>query len=61
VGIVAVARRLLIALWRYLNQGMVPDGAEFKSTLGKGEKNKERDLDLANEPVPRLGFQRRPS
>jgi len=32
VGIVAVARRLLIALWRYLNQGMVPDGAEFKST-----------------------------
>lgn len=30
VGIVAVARRLLIALWRYLNNGVVPDGAEFK-------------------------------
>jgi transposase len=30
VGIVATARRLLIALWRYLNNGVVPDGAEFK-------------------------------
>ena len=30
VGIVATARRLLIALWRYLTQGLVPDGAEFK-------------------------------
>jgi transposase len=32
VGIVATARRLLIALWRYLNNGVVPDGAEFKTT-----------------------------
>src|SRR4029077_110474 len=31
VGIVATARRLLIALWRYLNNGVVPDGAEFKT------------------------------
>lgn len=31
VGIVATARRLLIALWRYLNNGLVPDGAEFKA------------------------------
>jgi transposase len=29
VGIVALARRLLIALWRYLEQGEVPEGAEF--------------------------------
>jgi transposase len=29
VGIVALARRLLIALWRYLDQGEVPEGAEF--------------------------------
>ncbi len=29
VGIVALARKLLIALWRYLEQGEVPEGAEF--------------------------------
>jgi transposase len=30
VGIVALARRLIIALWRYLDAGVVPEGAEFK-------------------------------
>jgi transposase len=30
ITIVAVARRLLIALWRYLETGLVPDGAAFK-------------------------------
>jgi transposase len=30
VGIVAVARKLLIALWRYVEFGEVPDGARFK-------------------------------
>ncbi len=30
VGIVAVARKLLIALWRYLDQGVIPEGAELK-------------------------------
>ncbi|MDR3633536.1 MAG: transposase [Isosphaeraceae bacterium] len=29
VGIVALARKLVIALWRYLDQGEVPEGAEF--------------------------------
>jgi transposase len=29
VGIVALARKLLIALWRYLEKGEVPEGAEF--------------------------------
>jgi transposase len=29
VGIVALARKLLIALWRYLEQGEVPEGAVF--------------------------------
>lgn len=29
VGIVALARKLLIALWRYLDQGEVPEGAAF--------------------------------
>jgi transposase len=30
IGIVAVARRLLIALWRYLETGLVPEGAVLK-------------------------------
>lgn len=30
--IVAVARRLAIALWRYLKDGVVPAGAQFKKT-----------------------------
>jgi transposase len=32
IGIVALARRLLIALWRYLDTGVVPDGAQLKPT-----------------------------
>lgn len=31
IGIVAVARKLLIALWRYVDQGLVPEGAVLKS------------------------------
>lgn len=31
ITIVALARKLLIALWRYVNFGEVPEGAEFKS------------------------------
>ncbi len=30
LGIVALARKLLIALWHYLEHGVVPQGAEFK-------------------------------
>ena len=30
MGIVAVARKLLMALWRFLETGVVPDGAVFK-------------------------------
>lgn len=30
VGIVAVARKLLVALWRYLETGVLPEGAELK-------------------------------
>ena len=32
IGIVALARKLLIALWRYLETGEVPEGAMLKST-----------------------------
>jgi transposase len=31
IGIVAVARKLLIALWRFLTTGVVPEGAELKA------------------------------
>lgn len=30
IGIVAVARRLLIALWRYVTTGVIPAGAILK-------------------------------
>jgi len=31
IAIVAVARKLLVALWRYVTQGVVPEGAELKA------------------------------
>ena len=31
IGIVALARKLLIALWRYVEDGVVPEGALFKA------------------------------
>jgi transposase len=31
IAIVAVARRLVIALWRYLEQGVIPEGALLKA------------------------------
>ena len=30
IGIVALARKLLIALWKYLKKGIVPEGAQLK-------------------------------
>ena len=36
IGIVAVARRLLIDLWRYIEYDKIPEGARLKSLpLGK--------------------------
>jgi transposase len=32
IGIVALARKLLIALWRYVDHGVVPAGASLKTT-----------------------------
>jgi len=32
IAIVALARKLLIALWRYVNLGEIPEGAVLKST-----------------------------
>lgn len=31
IGIVALARKLLVALWRYLEEGLVPEGARLKA------------------------------
>ncbi len=31
IGIVAMARKLLISLWRYVQEGLVPEGAIFKA------------------------------
>jgi transposase len=33
VGIVALARRLAIALWRYLENGEIPEGAVLKPVV----------------------------
>src|SRR5215831_3117538 len=33
VGIVALARKLLIALWRFVEDGVIPDGALFRANL----------------------------
>jgi transposase len=30
IAIVALARKLLVALWRYLEHGIVPEGAQLK-------------------------------
>jgi len=27
IGIVAVARKLIVALWRFVDQGVIPEGA----------------------------------
>ena len=34
IGIVALARRLAIALWRYLEDGVIPQGAQLKAAAG---------------------------
>ncbi len=33
IGIVALARKLLVALWRYIETGVVPEGALLKTDL----------------------------
>jgi transposase len=38
IAIVAVARRLVIALWRYLKDGVVPEGSELKPMPRRGHK-----------------------
>jgi transposase len=35
IGLVALARKLLVALWRYLEEGIVPEGATLKTPKTK--------------------------
>jgi transposase len=32
IGVVALARKLLVALWQYLEYGAIPEGAQLKPT-----------------------------
>ena len=36
IAIVALARKLLVALWRYVTQGVVPEGVVFKAACPDG-------------------------
>ncbi len=33
IGIVALARKLMIELWRFLETGVLPEGAELKTDV----------------------------
>ena len=41
IGVVALARKLLVALWKYLQTGEIPAGAELKVTKDKKDLNVE--------------------
>ena len=40
IGIVAVARKLVIALWRYVTTGVVPDGRGAESRVGRADRRR---------------------
>jgi transposase len=42
IGIVALARKLLVALWRYVEHGVVPEGAETVPWREKGRGRKAK-------------------
>jgi transposase len=48
IGIVAVARRLMIDLWRYLDHGVIPDGAVLKARSSgiKAEMSRRRNEEV---------------
>ena len=47
VGIVALARKLLVALWKYVSQGEVPEGAEVVPWRQKLSHRKRAEVSLA--------------
>jgi transposase len=52
VGIVALARKLLIALWRYVEHGEVPEGAEEKDWRLRVDSTARRHARLAAAAAP---------
>ena len=49
VGIVAVARKLLVALWRYLDRGEVPEGASLCDWRDKVDPSRKKVAAVAAE------------
>jgi transposase len=49
IGVVAVARKLLIALWKYLEQGEVPAGAKVVGWQAKLNSRSKRDRQAEQE------------
>ena len=44
IGIVALARRLAIALWRYLEHGVIPAGATLKPSRWRARSRDGRSM-----------------
>ena len=51
IGIVALARKLLVALWRYLEFGVIPDGAKLKPMEVRGPTQRLSANELVRAPV----------
>jgi transposase len=47
IGIVAVARKLLVALWRYIEEGVVPPGAVLVDWKEKVNRHKRKEKPVA--------------
>src|SRR5262249_37759975 len=54
ITIVAVARKLLIALWRYVTLGLVPEGAERRPKLGRISLSRTASNPRVNLPIRRI-------
>jgi transposase len=57
IGIVALARKLLIAFWKYLEKGEVPEGAvevDLKTKIGK-PKSEEAPTRMEVDPKTKMG------
>jgi hypothetical protein len=52
--IVALARKLLVALWKYVNAGIVIEGAIVKSASGLAQSTETRSVSAVDESMPRM-------
>jgi transposase len=52
IGIVALARKLLIALWRYLEQGEIPTGAKLARWQSKVSGRESKEAENQHHAVP---------